>query len=327
MKKLIVANKKISVIFFLLFHFTSNCQDSLKRIDIAELLYNSTIRIETIKDSVINGKKVKISKLGTGFYFNSYNGKDTIPLIVTNKHVIENCNTGILKFNSQTNGKPNYGDILTITIPDFEKLWINHPSEDLAVLPLNPISERIFNLTKKLPFCPSFSEQEIPSISQEEDFSAIEEVLMVGYPKGLSDTTNNLPILRQGVTATPIFINYNKKRHFLLDIPIYPGSSGSPILIYSSGGYKEKNGAFVVGSTKFFFVGIAMESQNYEAKGKTISNDPKKILETSTSLPFEIAIIIKSSALLDFKSILDKAIRNTAFTNPFERAIQNSYMR
>ena len=82
MKKLIVANKKISVIFFLLFHFTSNCQDSLKRIDIAELLYNSTIRIETIKDSVINGKKVKISKLGTGFYFNSYNNNENFSLIL-----------------------------------------------------------------------------------------------------------------------------------------------------------------------------------------------------------------------------------------------------
>jgi hypothetical protein len=41
-----------------------------------------------------------------------------------------------------------------------------------------------------------------------------------------------MPILRRGVTATHPKINYLGRSEFLVDVAVYPGSSGSPIFLY-----------------------------------------------------------------------------------------------
>ncbi len=66
-------------------------------------------------------------------------------------------------------------------------------------------------------------------------FSTVEEVLMVGYPNGLVDEINNLPIFRRGITATHPAIDFNGKPLAAVDIACFPGSSGSPIVILSDG--------------------------------------------------------------------------------------------
>jgi len=55
---------------------------------------------------------------------------------------------------------------------------------------------------------------------------------MAGYPNGVSDEVNNLPVVRKGITATPMFADYNGKPEFLIDCAIYEGSSGSPIFAH-----------------------------------------------------------------------------------------------
>ncbi len=320
MMKLLTQQTKFCSLLNLLFVLSclnSNGQGDSLKLDLSEQLFNCTIRIEGIRDSIINGKVRKVTKVGTGFFYATIVGKDTIKLIVSNKHTIEKCKEGVLKFNTNKNGMPEYGNIQSITLDNFEKLWLFHPSEDLAVLPLYPIEYKLAKENKKLPFYTLFLESLIPSDSQEKGLSALEEVLMIGYPKGFYDVENNLPIIRRGITASPVYINYNKKRQFLLDIPIYSGSSGSPIVIYNQNGYTDKNGGAIFGNTRFFLIGVAMESREYEAKGRTISNNPSNRLETSTSLPFGIAIVIKSSTLLDFKPILEKAVRTKSYTDLF----------
>lgn len=323
MKKSIrrIENSTILCICFLL-NMTVKGQDTNQILDIPELLFNSTIHLDAIKDSVVNYKKTKSHKLSTGFFLSIFLGRDTVSVIVANKHSIENRNSGILKFNSSLFQRPNYGDILTITIPNFENLWITHPTEDLAILPITPIVSRIALVTGKRPFTPQFSESDILSVDKEKELSALEEVIMIGYPKGFSDTANNLPILRKGVTASPIYINYNNKRLFLLDIPIYPGSSGSPIVVYNTN-YTSKQGTMIVGG-RFHLVGIAMESQNYDARGTTISQDPKNLMPTSTSLPFEIAIIIKANVILDFKTILNDVFSDKRYWKLYEKSLTSS---
>jgi len=44
---------------------------------------------------------------------------------------------------------------------------------------------------------------------------------MIGYPSGLWDTKNNLPIVRKGITATTPYFDYNGKREFLVDIAAF----------------------------------------------------------------------------------------------------------
>jgi len=262
--------------------------------DIAEQLISNTIKIQAYKTLQSNS-----SSSGTGFFMNMKVNNDLIPVIVTNMHVIKGFVRGVIKFNLTLNNKPDYGKIVTVNLSNFELLWIKHPNEDLAILPLEPIKKAIFQKYKKEIYIKAFSDSDIVTKQKENIFTAIEEVFMVGYPKGFSDTINNLPIVRKGITATPLFLNYNNKNQFLLDIPIYPGSSGSPVVIYNNGVYLDKkSGALVVGS-RFYFVGIADESKEYAAKGTTSEINGKEI-ETTTWLPFGIAVAIKSYELFDF---------------------------
>ena len=43
----------------------------------------------------------------------------------------------------------------------------------------------------------------IPTISQVEELSALEQITFIGYPSGLYDDYNKTSLIRQGITATP----------------------------------------------------------------------------------------------------------------------------
>jgi len=269
--------------------------------DISEQLINTTIKIVGIRDSLVNGKVVQYKNTGTGFYFGFNIGKDTVPVIVTNAHVIRKCHTGYLRFKSFSDKKINYGDLLDIKLDNFESRWIKHKTEDLAILILNPIKEEVYKKYNKVPFSMSFSEKDIPNDSTLNKLLAIEDVLMIGYPKGLSDDLNDLPIVRKGLTATPVYMDYKNRNWFLLDIPIYTGSSGSPVCIFNSGSYTDKQMNVHAGGFRFLLLGIAVESNNYTAIGHTTPRDSIPELEVKTELPFDVAKIIKAKCLLDFK--------------------------
>lgn len=64
-----------------------------------------------------------------------------------------------------------------------------------------------------------------------EKSSTIESVLMLGYPHALIGDSQLCPIVKSGITATPLTRNYNGKKDFLTDILSYEGSSGSPIFV------------------------------------------------------------------------------------------------
>jgi hypothetical protein len=268
--------------------------------DISEQLINTTIKIVGIRDSLVNGKIVSYRITGTGFYFNFNIGRDTIPVIVTNAHVIRKCHTGYLRFKSFSNGKINYGDLLEIKVENFESKWIKHKTEDLAILPLNPIKEDVYKAYHKIPYSIAYSETDIPNDSVLNKLLAIEDVIMIGYPKGLIDELNDLPIVRKGLTATPVYMNYKNENWFLLDIPIYTGSSGSPVCLFNAGSYSDKKMTLYAG-LRFFLLGIAVESNNYTAIGHTTPKDSIPELEVKIELPFDVAKIIKAKCLLDFK--------------------------
>ena len=52
----------------------------------------------------------------------------------------------------------------------------------------------------------------IPAQADLESLDAIEEIVMIGYPNGLWDSVNNMPIARRGITATPVYLNYEGKK-------------------------------------------------------------------------------------------------------------------
>lgn len=125
---------------------------------------------------------------------------------------------------------------------------------------------------------------------------------MVGHPNSLWDATNNLPIVRKGITATNYNVDYNGEKKFLVDMAVFPGSSGSPVFIFNKGAYTKKDGEVYLGS-RFLFLGIVAEVFIKSLKGeiKVVPVPTANVkLETVTDIPINLGIVIKAEKLLDF---------------------------
>lgn len=266
---------------------------------ISEQLLNSTIRIECSRDTIINGVKRKMLSTGTGFFFGfNINGTE-VTYIVTNAHVINNSDKGILRFTELKDSLPDYGNIVSVEVSDFESHFIKHPTQDLAIIPLDLILKNGLVLGRPVYF-KSGNEKFIFTKDYDKKVDFIENVMMIGYPKGLYDSYNNLPIVRRGLTATPLQIDFQAEPKFLLDIPVYPGSSGSPVFIYDfSGSYPSKEEGRLISGSRLILLGITTQSINYPFSGELTDNTPihKEIL---TKLPINVAVVIKATELLAF---------------------------
>jgi hypothetical protein len=278
------------------------------------LLINTTVRIVGYKDTIIGGIKKWIYTTGTGFFYEFQIDSLKFMAIVTNKHVVEESTFGILTFKEKNNyilGNRIISD--TINISKFNEKWIMHLNEDLAILPFSNIEKYFFKKYKKEILHSWFDKRMIPILSDSLKISSIEKVLMIGYPQSLWDSTNNLPIVRQGITATPYFSNFNGKKRFLLDIPTFHGSSGSPVLLYSYEPYWIDT-TMLMNEFRTFLLGIVVETYTYDTEGELIGNNSKPLLNDSlaknykpkVSLPFNIAIVIKAEKLYEFEPLIRK---------------------
>ena len=61
--------------------------------------------------------------------------------------------------------------------------------------------------------------------------NALEDIIFVGYPEGIIDQLNIVPLFRKGSTATPYFLDFESLPVFLIDATALPGSSGSPVFL------------------------------------------------------------------------------------------------
>ncbi|CAM4431401.1 Trypsin-like peptidase domain-containing protein [Pedobacter westerhofensis] len=299
--------KTIQILIILLY-ISNNSIAQNRSPSISEQLLNSTIRIECNRDTIIDGTKRNIVSTGTGFFFSFYiNGKDNT-YIVTNAHVINNSKVGILRFTELLDSLPNYGHIVNVQISNFESLFIKHPTQDLAIIPLDLIVNNGLVLGKPVYFR-SGSEKVLFTTQYDQKVDYIENAMMIGYPKGLYDSYNNLPIVRRGLTATPVQIDFQNQPKFLLDIPVYPGSSGSPVFIYDfSGSYPSKENGRLMSGSRLLLLGIATQSFNYPFSGEII-NDSTGHKEIMTKLPINVAVVIKATELLAFIPIIKSKVK------------------
>lgn len=279
----------------------------MAELTIYEQLCFCTTRIET-EDA--NGNTYS----GSGFFFNLKVGDKTVPLLITNKHVVKGMNKGIFRFTTaDESGLPNYQNHFTkVYYENFESMWIMHPSSDvdLCVLPTNPLLESAAKSGKHL-FYKSLDNSIIPNDAQKGTLDAVEEITMIGYPNGLWDSINNMPIIRKGITATNYNIDYNGKKEFLIDAACFPGSSGSPVLICNVGGYRDKQGNLKWGSSRVYLLGILYAGPQLTVTGDiqivTIPTVQQKAMSVS-HIPNNLGYIIKSERILDFIPIFEKII-------------------
>lgn len=264
-----------------------------------KILLYSTVRINTILDD-------NLSCTGTGFYYIFEIEDKKIPVIITNKHVIKGGKKGKFKLCLPENSDERFVDV---ELDNFEKQWIMHPQPDvdLCILPINPLIEDLYRSGKRVLF-KAISKNLIPSNEVQECLTAVEDILMIGYPNGIWDSYNNKPIVRRGITATDITLDYNNKAEFLIDIAAFPGSSGSPVFIYNQGTYPIKDG--IAMGDRLLFVGIlyAGTMMNIQGEIETIEIPTINKSIAISRIPNNIGIVIKASKILDFEKILKKMI-------------------
>ncbi len=217
---------------------------------ILEQLFFTTVKIDT-RDQ--NGK---VTGHGTGFIFgHTVNGKN-YPFIVTNKHVVSDAAGGAITFHRGKDKKISLGDGYCLNFEKWRDNWTGHPDPDVDIIvcPFEPYRKYAQQNGVEL-FYRSVSTEIIPSPEEIENLDAIEPVTFIGYPDGIWDKKNLLPIARRGTTASPIEVDFNGAPQFIIDASVFGGSSGSPVFVYHEGSFGVKTGNVQFGA-RLFFVGV-----------------------------------------------------------------------
>lgn len=172
---------------------------------IEDLLPHTTVRLECLTAA---GRRTT----GTAFLLELRVRGHPVPLLVTNKHVIEGAeSSNFVLTKADPDGNPLVGQVFSITLREFAAPWLRHPDKDvdLAVMPMAPLLTHLREKVAPPFFLPWLPHDAIGTGSLLESLGGIEEITMIGYPNGIWDVKNNMPIVRRGVTATNPQYDYN----------------------------------------------------------------------------------------------------------------------
>jgi len=280
-----------------------------KRDSISEKMMYATLRLyDPVKKSS-----------ATGFIYTFEVNDIKLHALITNRHFAEAVNDlSKLDFTKKTISqrlitKVHVDDDQIVDV-DIVVDWLLHSKEDLAFTNLKKVFENAKTKSGKGVVFAPIVETYIPSQEQLEKLSAIEDVIMVGYPNGLYDEVHNFPIFRKGITSSHPSVDHNGKKHGLVDMACLPGSSGSPIFILNESSYNNKSGGLVLGN-RLFFLGI----QNSMPVRTSLSLYKKTINPISglstysntddyaVSDDLNLGMYIKSSELSEFKDLVAQA--------------------
>ncbi len=259
-----------------------------------EILTYSTTMIRSSKGS------------GTGFFmlFN-YNkmAKMGTPVLITNKHVIENTKVVSIRLCTVIDDKIEDTKQYEISIPESE--WILHPEEnvDLCCVNMTPFIKAINNQNIHL-FIDYIPKDWIPDAKTINTFSALEEILMIGYPDGVWDQYNNKPVFRRGITATHPRKDFNGEKEFLIDCPSYNGSSGSPVLIYDRTHSQVSNNTLQLNIERKYLLGVVTQTHLHTIDQIGFGLDGKPSL---IKVPNDIGYVIKAERILELEQCLNAA--------------------
>lgn len=266
---------------------------------LSEQLAHSTLRIECDLSDGIG--------TGTGFFYAlNRDEKQFVPVIVTNKHVVAGAKKGRFLLTTQNaEGLPDVGKWTSFELSDFESHWVPHPDPDvdLCVMPIAPLLQKASEMGQHF-FYVTLEKELIPSREEVDDMVGLEAITMIGYPNGLWDRANNLPIFRRGVLATDYRRDWNGKKEFLIDAACFPGSSGSPVILLDIGGYQTKKGTFM-GTSRIKLLGILYAGPQHTVEGdiRVVEVPTHQKAVSRAGMPMNLGIIIRAEQLAAFEPL------------------------
>lgn len=220
-------------------------------VSLAENLFFTTVRIDAVTD---DGN----ASSGTGFLYSHRlsEGKHAI-FIVSNKHVVQGMRSGSFTFHTRKNDKPDLGNGFRLNLQNWPDAWYGHPSPDvdIAVTMFVWIEKAIKEQYGVDLFYRCLDGSMLVTDAQAELLDAIETVTFIGYPNGVWDSGNLMPVARRGTTASPLSVDFEGTPRFVIDASVFGGSSGSPVFILNQGMISDKHGNTTVGS-RVLFIGV-----------------------------------------------------------------------
>lgn len=264
---------------------------------ITEKLMLSTVLIKTEEGS------------GTGFFYHfHYENNMYVPVIITNKHVVNYKTREKVLFAVHLKEKDTENVVSGTIDVGLDVEWFQHSNKDLCFCFANVLIDNLKKEGKNIFYVP-IDDSLIYNEEKLMELSAVEDILMVGYPIGLSDTINHYPIFRRGITASHPAIDFNEQGIGLIDMACFPGSSGSPIFIVNEGSYNDKNGNVYI-ANRVVFLGVLFSGPVYNAQGKIdiIEIPTAQTITANTPVMVNLWYYVKASELLEFKNKIKEII-------------------
>jgi S1-C subfamily serine protease len=198
---------------------------------------------------------VSDSVVGSGsgfFYVTSVQGREQL-FLATNRHVFAAPSSPThIRLRLHADRKDlTKNDALELPLyRSRQRLWKEHPQPevDVALLPLDSA------LTKQY-FILAITPTAFPPPDAAVDVG--EDLIVIGYPHGFHDATNNLPITRRASVASVYPQRFDGKPYFVIDAQLHPGTSGSPVMLKPTNTPRMRTAAITsFGRPVSFFFGI-----------------------------------------------------------------------
>ena len=171
------------------------------------------------------------SGVGTTFLYTSTQPEGTVPVLVANRSLVERAEAGHFYFTRAEGGRAILGEHIGCELEEAATLWHPHPDPaiDLAVAAFGPIPSQLERAGRSA-YVSSLDRTLVANVT-DRDVDAIEEVFVLGFVAGLQDRAHILPLTQRGITSSPFQVDYDGRRAFVVQVPVYPGLGGSPVIV------------------------------------------------------------------------------------------------
>lgn len=167
--------------------------------------------------------------------------------LVTNKHVIEEEENVWVRFNK---GETSQRYVINLIDEKGNKIWLPHPNPSVDLVVIYILANKLQEDGVEFKFFPedilAFSDK-----MKELGVSQGDEIFVLGFPMGISGKEKKYVIVRGGIIARFDNEIIQDSSSFLIDSSVFPGNSGSPVILKPSNisfeGTKPIDKAFVIG--------------------------------------------------------------------------------
>jgi len=183
----------------------------------------STVRLRTRSS---NNEIVDAS----AFIFVYKMGENDFPFLVTACSAVQRAAIGSLSFFQQIEGQFALGKPHVLDIENFSKLWYSQDEavHNIAITPFLPFTTHLNSKGIDI-VTQGITDLHLPSNKDYFELAFNTPLYYAGYPRGLWDHQNNLPIVRRAEIASLPMVNYQGHAQLLVNTPVLPGSEGSPV--------------------------------------------------------------------------------------------------